>query len=550
MQNHIFNRTHECSNDEDNETNDESNVLKVIQEKFSSTTDRNKKIQILTIIHQWSYSKIKTHFPNATRHMIEVAKKIAVNKGILEGPNPKTHPSLEDSVINKVLDFYNSDEYSRLMPGQKDYVSVKIDGVRNQIQKRLLLLNLKELHCAFKNINSEIKCSFSKCAYLRPKQCILAGARGTHSVCVCAIHENVKLLIDGVNLHRLSADRPQPIKTYHDCLNRMICNPPTTDCYMESCSKCPGINDLIKELEIILEENCIDQVTYKQWRNVDRSTLETVINATDEFLEILTEALKKLLRHSFIVKKQNEFLNFKKESLKAHECIVMCDFSENYAFVIQNAIQGFHWNNDQATIHPTAIYYKDENNILQLKSLVSISECLSHDTVAVHLFQSKIVEFINENLPRIKRIVYFSDGASAQYKNRKNFINLSHHIQDFKIGAEWHFFPTSHGKGPCDGLGGTLKRLAARASLQRIDNPIRTPLELFNWAKETLPNINCQYFTNEQHNAEESKLETRFKKSKTVKGTLTYHCVIPATLTTLHVKTFSLSDKSTLVKVM
>lgn len=212
MQNHIFNRTHECSNDEDNETNDESNVLKVIQEKFSSTTDRNKKIQILTIIHQWSYSKIKTHFPNATRHMIEVAKKIAVNKGILEGPNPKTHPSLEDSVINKVLDFYNSDEYSRLMPGQKDYVSVKIDGVRNQIQKRLLLLNLKELHCAFKNINPEIKCSFSKFAYLRPKQCILAGARGTHSVCVCAIHENVKLLIDGVNLHRLSLIDHNPLK--------------------------------------------------------------------------------------------------------------------------------------------------------------------------------------------------------------------------------------------------------------------------------------------------------------------------------------------------
>ena len=28
------------------------------------------------------------------------------------------------------------------------------------------------------------------------------------------------------------------------------------------------------------------------------------------------------------------------------------------------------------------------------------------------------------------------------------------------------FFPTSHGKGPCDGMGGTAKRLAAKASLQ------------------------------------------------------------------------------------
>ena len=41
--------------------------------------------------------------------------------------------------------------------------------------------------------------------------------------------------------------------------------------------------------------------------------------------------------------------------------------------------------------------------------------------------------------------------------------------------AEWHFFATSHGKSPCDGIGGTTKRLAARASLQSAaDNQILT----------------------------------------------------------------------------
>lgn len=34
-----------------------------------------------------------------------------------------------------------------------------------------------------------------------------------------------------------------------------------------------------------------------------------------------------------------------------NECIVICDFSENYAFIIQNSVQGIHWNNDQVTIH-------------------------------------------------------------------------------------------------------------------------------------------------------------------------------------------------------
>lgn len=533
-----------------NEEDEETSILNVIQEKFSSTTDRTMKIRILTIVHQWSFEEIKNFFPSATNRLIAVAKKIAVQKGILEGPNPKSHPSLHEDVINTVIAFYQLDEFSRLMPGKRDYVSVKMDGVKHQIQKRLLLNNLRELYHEFEESNPEMKCSFSKFAALRPKQCILAGASGTHSVCVCAIHENVRLLIDGANIKRLTSDCSQPLETYYDCLNKMMCNPPATACYMGTCIDCPGTNTLISELADIFENNCIDSITYKQWTQVDRSSLQTLITPTDEFLEMLSQALQKLLRHSYLVKKQNEFFNSTKENLKANECIVICDFSENYAFVIQNAIQGFHWNNDQATIHPTAIYYKNENNVLKMKSLVQISESLNHDTVAVHLFQTEIVKFIKKNLPKVKRMIYFSDGAGAQYKNRKNFINLSHHLQDFNISAEWHFFPTSHGKGPCDGLGGTLKRLAARASLQRIQQPIQTPQDLFLWAKESLPNIHCSYFTNSQYDEEERKLASRFQNAKTVKGTLTYHSVIPATLNTLHVKPFSLFEKATAVKIM
>ena len=39
------------------------------------------------------------------------------------------------------------------------------------------------------------------------------------------------------------------------------------------------------------------------------------------------------------------------------------------------------------------------------------------------------------------------------------------------------FFATAHGKGPCDGLSGTIKRLARRASLQMgTRQQILTPL--------------------------------------------------------------------------
>jgi hypothetical protein len=34
------------------------------------------------------------------------------------------------------------------------------------------------------------------------------------------------------------------------------------------------------------------------------------------------------------------------------------------------------------------------------------------------------------------------------------------------MDAKWHFSVTSHGKGACDGVGGTIIRLARKASLQ------------------------------------------------------------------------------------
>jgi len=90
------------------------------------------------------------------------------------------------------------------MPGQKDYVSVNVNGKRIQMQKRLLLNNIKELYKTFKMNNPTTKCSFSKFASLRSKHCVLAGSAGTHSV--CPTHENVKLLIDGANLKSITAD--------------------------------------------------------------------------------------------------------------------------------------------------------------------------------------------------------------------------------------------------------------------------------------------------------------------------------------------------------
>ena len=137
----------------------------------------------------------------------------------------------------------------------------------------------------------------------------------------------------------------------------------------------------------------------------------------------------------------------------------MQDFSENYSFILQDAAQGFHWNNSQATIHPFVAYYIDSGKLCHL-SFVIISDCLQHDTVAVYLFQKRLTAYLKRKVSSDpQKIYYFSDGAASQYKNRKNFMNLCRHEEDFGVCAEWHFSATSHGKGACDGLGGTVKAL-------------------------------------------------------------------------------------------
>ncbi|CAH0561706.1 unnamed protein product [Brassicogethes aeneus] len=229
---------------------------------------------------------------------------------------------------------------------------------------------------------------------------------------------------------------------------------------------CDGIGGALKRLATrakVFEAELIDTVLYKQWTSVDRTNLEIIQSTGEELLVKLETKLKALVTHAFIAQQQSAYFSERKEQLQPGECLVVCDFAENYAFEIQDAIQGVHWNNDQATLHPFVGYYK-EGGRMNHKNYIAISESLKHDTVVVHLFQRNFVNFLKQYVPGLNKIIYFSDGASAQYKNKKNFLNVCLHEEDFGVSAEWNFFATSHGKGPCDGIGGALKRLATRAT--------------------------------------------------------------------------------------
>ena len=137
----------------------------------------------------------------------------------------------------------------------------------------------------------------------------------------------------------------------------------------------------------------------------------------------------------------------------------------------------------------------------------------------------KLLGFLTVSIKNLRKVYYFTDGASSEYKN---FVNLAFHMQNFNLEAECHFFATSHGKGPCDGLGGTIKREAARASLQRpLEGQIQTALQLYEWAKEAILSIQFQYADMGEYETEEHLLQNRLEAAVTIVGTHSFHSYSP-----------------------
>ena len=143
---------------------------------------------------------------------------------------------MSQETINFVHAFYEDDEYSRQLPGKKDYVSTQ-KGVHKQ--KQLVLCNLLELFIAFKERKSDMRIEFSKFGPLHPKWCVIAGSSETHSVCVCTTHHNTNLAVDARNWE----------PTYNDLVNKVVCDPSNRECVMHRCTNCPGTNALRKFLE-------------------------------------------------------------------------------------------------------------------------------------------------------------------------------------------------------------------------------------------------------------------------------------------------------------
>ena len=521
--------------------NDFDCFLSQLQIKIKNTLNKREKISLLTATPEsWSLDKAANFF-NVTRAQIRHARSVKAEKGIFGIPDLRPSVEFPPEIIKLVQDFYYTN--SRVLPGKKDYVSV--DGAHKQ--KQLILVTLRELYALFKEAYPDLKIGFSKFCTLRPKECIGAGASGTHAICVCIIHQNFNLLL-------WSFDKSLKCK---DIVSEVACDTQNFKCMMRLCKKCSDkkyveekIFNILKKNEYEMDKDTIvedwksESVEYKQWTNQDRSQLETKVdNRYEIFLNIINDS-DKLFQHHYIAKQQSRHLKERKDSLEANAALILVDFSENFSFIIQDEIQSAFWSKKYCTIHPVVIYLI-ENGKMVAESFCVITEDLTHDTCLVEVIIEKIVSFLKENFPNITNVEYFSDGCAAQYKNCNIFSFLCKHKKKFGISASWSFFASCHGKSPCDGIGGPIKREASKESLRRpADNPIENVQDLYDYCISAKFLIKPILISGENINL--YRINAVKGNVRTLPGTRSLNYFEPLTETIIKCKTTSKDENFTL----
>ena len=128
--------------------------------------------------------------------------------------------------------------------------------------------------------------------------------------------------------------------------------------------------------------------------------------------------------------------------------------------------------------------------------------------------------------PELTFIHYWTDSPTSQYRNKTIFSIVANHEAEFGVPANWNYFEAGHGKGPCDGVGGSAKRMANEA-VKRQKATIQDASNVFAWASQTSTSSAVKYifYSKDDYTKAEEKIARFYSDIRTVPGTLKVHAV-------------------------
>lgn len=107
-----------------------------------------------------------------------------------------------------------------------------------------------------------------------------------------------------------------------------------------------------------------------------------------------------------------------------------------------------------------------------------------------------------------------------------------------RVKAQWNYLEVGHGKGPCDGLGASVKR-AADMAVKQNKCSIQCADDLYRWTLEN-NSTKIRYISYNESDIEEAKTKLSTKEPTiAVPGTMKIHIVVHVNGTSIYVCSMS-----------
>ena len=488
-----------------------------------------------------SLKKADDHLPQSPRKKAEIIQILASKYQIrikLHENRGRPRKQLSQEKKDWLINFLGRSDMKFTNPGGKDnkYIT-KVNGERIYLPKQYLLWTLRDILDIVNGESSNFQTTFSEKLtfsqlydFIKANKQFVFNNKIPHTSCLCETCENVVLLAKWLNKTLKECQLPD---NPHDLVERYSCSSDSKLCMFDQCEKCSS-GKLCEAPSSIATNSCSESgsesdddeslVSFYRWETPEKHVKKLQINEPyDEAIARFKESIVALKSHIYSKRSQNKYYNNIKDSLDYGELLVHIDFAESYQNTQQDEIQSAYFGNPTFSIFTACCYTKSLDNDESLKkdSMVVISESREHNRAAALTCLQKVIMKAEEvNAADFQKIYVWSDGCAAQFRSRFVFRLLT---ENFFKKAElvWGYNEKSHGKGPIDGVGGTVKNIIFRKVKSGLVT-INSPFEFYESVKNFVPSIHSIYLPDNEVIVEPKNIE---QESKKIPETLQIHYI-------------------------
>lgn len=369
----------------------------------------------------------------------------------------------------QIQQFFFDDEVTTQSPNKKDCITYK----KEKKLKRYLNDTLSNLHKQFlKRFNQNI--SFP--TFLKYKPFFVVYLKiNARNTCACVKHLNMQLKLD-----KLKELKIVESNNLSETMSRLTCNNERLEeCMLGLCLDCKK-----KRLHTLHYDPDLTTYYYKWSRTEEERinkkgekytfkamTKKKITVTQGNLVSITNNEIDKFLNHLFNIHNQYQYNQNIKKNLDHETVVLHSDFSENYATKCHTEVQSLHYGGSRSllTLHTNAYYVLcPESNTVDIVKFCTISEDVRHTAPAVFAHLKPLFKKFQEL--GIKNLFIFTDGPTAQYRNKTVFALICIFAEKYGFKTVvWNFWESGHGKGIIDGLGGTLKLKADNKVAQGFD---------------------------------------------------------------------------------